>query len=405
MRFKLDSASTMFVLGRNKNRNYLIRLSVTLRDCVKEKILQTALERTTQKYPYFFVRFVNNKNRLLAESTTYILAVKEQNDVSGLELWEDHEKCEARVTYSRKTISLEFSHAVSDGKGGIEFLKHLVAEYLSILYDDEKFLSSVPIVSRDRQFEDGYRKYAKGFRMKKSHGTAFQIKGTPASTEISNYCFSACEVKQAAQKYDVSVTEFMAALLCLAVAGIQNEICPKSKQKWIRLLIPVNLRTRFPCDTMRNFTLNVSLEATPEEAADLSRMCMKFHRTMQTATKPEQLAGQCASAAKACDSGIIKNLPVSVKKWLVRTGLSLPLSGNSMTFSNMGVALWPEELKSHVEELDMVFSAKPEAPYSCSAISINDKMRFTLLRTIKEPVLERQLEKILSAQNINFKKL
>lgn len=405
MRFELDCAATMFALGRNKRRNYLIRLSATLYEAVEKEILQAALKKTIEKYPYFFIRFRSVQNQLFAQPAEYIPEVREKKNVSRLELWENHESCEAQVTYCGNTIFLEYFHAVSDGKGGMEFLMYLTAEYLSMRYHDERILQSVPVIPKDKQLENGYRKFAKGFRTKKSHGAAFQIKGTPAVTRISSYCISVCEIKQTAKKYKVSVTEFVAALLCKAIANVQKENCGKSRQKKIRLLIPVNLRTRFPCDTIRNFTLNVCPEVKPEESVDLPGICIKFHQYMKAATTQEQLAGQCAMAAKTCDSGLIKLLPVSVKKCLVQTALDLPLTGSSMTFSNMGAALWPEELKAHVDELEMVFSAKPETPYSCSAISVGDKMRLSFLRTIREPLLEAQFEKVLCELGNNFKKL
>lgn len=403
MRFELDPASMMFVLGRKQQRNYLIRLSAALHEPVLERTLQKALERAIQKYPYFFVRFVNSQNRLYAEPATRIPAVKQIDNVCSLKLWKGHESCEARVSYSHKTIFLEFFHAISDGKGGLEFLKCLIVEYLSILYPAERILLDVPVILLERQLENGYQKYAEGFRTKKSSGMVFQIKGISAQAEISSYCFSVCEIKQAAKKHNVNITEFMAVLLSFAIAGVQKESCQGNRRKRIRLLIPVNLRTRFPCDTMRNFTLNVNLEASPGEIGDFPTMCRKLQHDMRMAIKPEQLAGQCAAAAGMCDCGIVKRLPISMKKRLVQTGLDFSLSRNSMTFSNMGATLWPEELKIHVEALEMVFSAKPEAPYSCGVISINDNMQLTLLRTIKEPVLERQLERILSDQHINFK--
>lgn len=405
MRFELGPASTMFLIGRNEQRNYLIRLSATLYEPIEETILQTALEMTIEKYPYFFIRFIGVQNRLFAEPAMCIPAVKENRDTSSLKLWEGHKNCEARVTYSGKIIFLEFFHAISDGKGGMEFLTYLTAAYLSLRYHDEGILQRVLPIPQNRQLENGYRKYAKGFQTKKAHGSAFQIRGTPGSVKITNYCLPVVEIKRAAKIYGASITEFIAALLCCAIAGIQREKHPENQQKGIRLLIPINLRTRFPCNTMRNFSLNVSLETSAKENGDLSRLCSKFHQYMQRAVKPEKLAGQCASVSKVCDSGIVKWLPLSVKKWLVQTGLDLPCSGNSLTFSNMGETFWPEELKTHVETLGMVFSTKPDSPYSCAAISINGKLRLTLVRAIMEPVLERQLEKTLSVQCISFKKI
>ena len=405
MRFELDPASTMFVLGRSEQRSYLIRLSVTLYEPIEKTALQAALKRTIEKYPCFFIRFICTQNRLFAESAKCIPAVREERDSASLKLWEGHGSCQARVTYSGKTLFLEFFHAVTDGKGGLEFLTYLTAAYLSLRYRDESILQNISPVSKERQLENGYQKFAKGFHTKKAHGSSFRIKGTPGAMEVTQYCLSVDEIRKAAKRCGVSITEYMAALLCCAIAGIQKETLPEHRQKRIRLLIPVNLRTRFPCDTMRNFSLNVSLEALPKETGDLPGLCSKFHQSMQSAVRPEKLAGQCASVSRICDAGIVKRLPLSAKKWFVQTGLALPLSANSLTFSNMGEVVWPEELKSHVEALGLAFSPKPEAPYSCSAISLNGTMRLTLTRTILEPVLERHLEEILSDQRICVKKI
>ena len=404
MRFELGPASTMFLMGRNKQRNYLIQLSATLYEPIESISLQVALEKTIEKYPYFFIRFSSVQDRLFAEPAAYIPAVKEKLDTSSLQLWKGHKNCEARVTYSGKTIYLEYFHGISDGKGGIEFLTYLTASYLSLRYQEDGILHDIIPASKDRQLENGYRKYAKGFQTKKAHGSAFQIKGTPGPMKITHYCLPVVEIKQTAKKYKASITEYLAALLCQSIADVQRENSPKSRKR-IRLLIPVNLRTRFPCDTMRNFSLNISLEASPAETGKLSELCSKFHQDMQSAVNTEQLAGQCASVSKVCDAAIVKRLPLSVKRWFVQTGLDFPLSGNSVTFSNMGETQWPDELKSHVESLGVVFSPKPGSPYSCSVISIHGIMRLTLTRTIWEPVLEQQLEKNLSAQNISFNKI
>lgn len=57
MRFELGPASTMFLMGRSNQRNYLIRLWAVLYEPIDERILQAALDRTLVKYPWFFIRF------------------------------------------------------------------------------------------------------------------------------------------------------------------------------------------------------------------------------------------------------------------------------------------------------------------------------------------------------------
>lgn len=75
-----------------------------------------------------------------------------------------------------------------------------------------------------------------------------------------------------------------------------------------------------------------------------------------------------------------------------------------MTFSNMVVVGLPTEMKLYVSDFALTFSSKPEAPYSCAMISLEDTMNFTLLRTIKEPLLERELDRLFCELNICYKK-
>ena len=298
MCFELDCASAMFVLGRSDKRNYLIRLSVSLYQPIDSEVLQAALDKAAQRYSFFFICFRSEGNRLLAEQAKGIPKVREEEQVSCLELWKGHENCEAKVTYTDKTIFFDYFHGVSDGKGGMEFLRYLTVQYLALKYHDNSIKEGIFVNPIQQQKEDGYRKYAKGFKIGKSHGAAYRIKGTPGPMKISMYHLSVDGMKQIAKRYGVSITELVTALLCIAVSNIQRENHKSYRQKKIRLLVPVNLRTYFPSNTMRNFTLNVRPEIDPEKALDLSAICGEIHQYMEKAVEPKKLAGQCAAAVK-----------------------------------------------------------------------------------------------------------
>lgn len=61
-----------------------------------------------------------------------------------------------------------------------------------------------------------------------------------------------------------------------------------------------------------------------------------------------------------------------------------------------------ECLKDYLADLDVIFTAKPEAPYSCSAVTLGNKLKITFLRTIREPLLEQQFDKIVSKEDIFY---
>lgn len=404
---ELDCASTMFVLGRTEKRKSMIRLSITLYEQIEKNILQTALERTIGKYPYFFVRFVAEGNRLFAEPSGQIPKVREKQEISCFQTGRNDKVWESQVMYSDKSILLEYFHAVSDGMGGMQFLLHLTAEYLLLKYNDGTIIRIPPVIPIQEQAENGYHKYGRSLSLKRSGKTAYKIKGTlkPAGeTTINTYRLYRDEIKNLSKKYGVSVNEFMSAILSIAIWNIQK--MGEGKNKKIRISIPVNLRTRFPCRTMRNFTMNVYPEADPfTESMELSAICMKFHRYMEQSLSTSLLAGRCADAETLSGSVLLSLLPLSVKRWLVQTGLDCPITGSSMTFSNMGNIVLPEGMKLYVDNLGMIFSTKPECPYSCSLISLGNKMNLTFLRTLEEPLLEMQFEKLLQDKKISYQKI
>ena len=399
----LDCASTMFVLGRHEGREYLIRLSAMLREPIDPGVLQTALDRTINQYPYFFVRFGAIGKSLAERPVEHGPRIQRKTDTSVLALGDDDDGCEAQVTYEGKTIFFEYFHGVSDGMGGLVFLQRLLAEYLSQGHDDGRIMDAVPAMPLQEQGADGYRISARGVGGTGLRGVAYRIKGTPATTSITTYCLSAVQVRERAAEHSASVAEYLAALLCIAINDLRRSSPGAAGHGATRLTVPVNLRPRLGLSTTRNCTLNVYPELPYlTEDPDVQLVCKRFRSYMATATRPEKLAARCLLMSRLGGSGLANALPVSFRRRLVRGVLNSPFTGGTMTFSNMGAVSMPEALREHVIELGMAFSARPEAPYSCSVISLGDRMRLTLLRTTQEPLLEGRIERVMFAQGIDF---
>lgn len=393
----------MFLLGRSAGRDYIIRLSITLNEQIERHILNKALLATTKKCPFFFVHFMQHNNRIISQPVEHIPEVKVKTDIADMKL---SKECEAQVSYSQGTIFLEYFHAISDGKGGMEFLIHLVAEYLALKYYNNIFLNGTAFPPLCEQRKNGYKDFARKLKTEKSQGKAYKLNGTVetlTSQHITTYMLSIDEVKAISKSYAVSVTEFLTALLCLSFGKIQAQLNKNQKQKKIRMSVPVNLRTRFPCQTMRNFTLNVYPEYNPStDKRDLTSLCMKIHSYMQKASDFEKLAGRCSSATIA--AAVLSALPISFNKCLVRFVLNNSVAGSTMTLSNMGTIDLPFPLKEYIVDVDMLFSTKPGSPYSCSVISIGGLMKISFLRVIKESFVETEFERILQYASLSVTK-
>ena len=405
MKLELDCASALFVLGREEQRKYQIQYAIRLDEPVDGAVLQDALASAVRQYPTMFLRFVRGISRLYGETAGYAPKVVRLDPGAWRQSRIGNCMYEAQVGYFGNTIVLTYSHFITDGRGGLEFLKYLTAEYLARTHPGEDAGSELPVPSLQEQTQNGYRACGKGLCGAGKWGTAYQIKGSPlgsaAAPKVSTYRLSALQVRRLARECQASVTEWMSALLCTAIWGVQKESGSKAWPGRIRLTVPVDLRPRFSCRTMRNFSLNVYPSVNPAgEDMSLSALCGRFHRYMEGATQTERLAGRCAVSERIGNGALIRMLPFAWKQKLVQAALRF--SGSTMTFSNLGVVRMPAAMRDHVDSLDVTFTPKPDSPYTCSMLTLKDNMRLTLLRSIREPRLETELERVFRERNIAF---
>ena len=138
--------------------------------------------------------------------------------------FDDVRKCAFRVIVYRERIAVEFFHAVTDGTGGMIFLKTLVAEYLC-----QKYGVQIPaehgVLGRleepsEAELEDSFLRYAGDRKASRRESTAWHLSGTrepDGFLNLTTMMLSVEKVKQCAGQYQVSVTEFMAAAMLKAI--------------------------------------------------------------------------------------------------------------------------------------------------------------------------------------------
>ena len=351
--------------------------------------------RRSGSIPTFSSVFACEGNRLYARPAESIPAVWEKRTPGILALDHTDSRCEAQVSYTGSTILLEYSHGVTDGRGGLAFLLYLTAEYLARRYGGAERSGAVPVPPLEAQTENGYRTWGRGFYVACNSGRAYHLRGEPASPTMTTYRLSVSRVRASARRQGASVTEYLAALLCLALLRVQQKDPRARVKKKVRLTVPVDLRPRFGCQTMRNFAVNIYPARSPGEAKqDLAGICAKIRGYMRAATAPERLRAVCGAADKAGSLAQCGWLPAGLKGRALRAFLNLPFQGTTLTFSNLGAVRLPDALRGRVAGLDFAITPKPGGPYTCTLVTLGDEMRLTLLRAIRPPLLEGELESI-----------
>ena len=171
--YKLDNAAKIFPPTTDQYDSKTFRFSVSLSEDVEEKYLLEALTETLKDYPIFH-------STLRKGFFWYYL---EESEAKPRVKKEERIPCENmygllyRVTYYKKRINLEVSHALTDATGAVEFLKFLTANYLKIKYN----LKDIPVMntaSTAEKSDDSFEKYYKRARIhkKKIEKQSYKIK-------------------------------------------------------------------------------------------------------------------------------------------------------------------------------------------------------------------------------------
>ena len=174
---KLDNTAHLFPSIAGESMTNVYRISVTLTEEIQREYLQEALDILLPKMDGFNVRLrtgvfwyyfeENGKKapRVMEEQffpCRYIRPNKNHNYLF-------------RVTYYKNRINLEVFHVLTDGMGGINFLRELTYQYLRLVHPELRdeagdALSDETSLSREDSFIRNYKESRpSGFEKKKAY--------------------------------------------------------------------------------------------------------------------------------------------------------------------------------------------------------------------------------------------
>lgn len=118
--------------SKNNDWSNIFRLSVNLNDVVNPHILQKALYNITHRFPTIIASIHKGWLWYYQKAVTSYPVVSKEKYLLKPMSKEEIERCATRVMYSDKSIIVELFHSITDGKGGVIFLKSLLFEYLKL---------------------------------------------------------------------------------------------------------------------------------------------------------------------------------------------------------------------------------------------------------------------------------
>ena len=402
----LDNAAKIYPAARSHNWTNAFRLSATLKEEVDTKVLQSALDVTIRRFPSLGTRLRKGLFWYYLQQVSHAPAIRQEMSYPLTRMTrKDLRDCALRVIVYHNRIAVEFFHSLTDGNGGVIFLKALVAEYLQ-----QKYHLVIPaeqgVVGRleepsPEELEDSFLKYAGPVSASRRENNAWHLKGTPEPDGFLNVtCFQlpVAQVLEQAHHYCVSMTTFLSAALMQAILNLQAQQIPNRRyRKYVRLLIPVNLRRLFPSKSMRNFALYTTPEVDPK-LGDYSfpELCQIIQHRIALDVTPKQMSARIATNVKSEQVFLLKITPLFIKNLVMKAVfLAVGERKSCLCLSNLGQVTLPKEMESYVERLDFILSSQAMSPHNCGVLSYKDTLYVNFTRNIVEPNLEREFFLVL----------
>lgn len=398
-RLPLDNAAKIYPAVRNRKWSNVFRLSVTLKDAVDPIILQSALAVTIKRFPSMAMKLDKNFFWYYLEEISVVPKVRPDTpSPCSIMPLSEIKTCAFRVLYGKNRIAAEFFHSITDGNGGLIFLKTLTAEYLL-----QKENVEIPFIDGvlDRagkpdknESEDSFLKYHGKVAGSRQEETAYRIQGTKEPDGLRNIITGVADLNSAlaaSKTRSVSLTTLLVSVMIYSIMEIQNKNVPdKSKQKPIKVLVPVNLRKYFKSSSFRNFVLYVTpgINASMGDYA-LEEIIQIIHHQMKIQVTEKQMKARVTANVKTEQNRFLRILPLFMKNLGMKAAYSMIDEKKScITMSNLGRVTLPEEMDRFIERFDFTLGVQSRSHNNCGIISYGGRLYINMIRNIKESELE-----------------
>ena len=410
----LDNSAKIYPASATSRWNNIYRLSATLTEDVDKEILQSALDVTVRRFPSIAVRLHRGMFWYYLEEIPHAPEIMNEKHQPLVRMpFDDIRKCAFRVLVYKKRIAVEFFHALTDGNGGLVFLKTLVAEYLTERYGI-KIPAEMGILDRleapsEEELEDSFPKNKAKVGRSRQESDSYRIYGTPEQNgfcHVTTFIMRPSELLEIAHKNGVTVTAVLAAAFILAGINLQNIDRPNiKKQKKVKVLIPCDLRKIFGSKTLRNFVLFSTPGVDPRLGEyEFSELCRIVYHKMSLDITKKNMSARIYTNVKDEENMLLKLAPLFLKNIVMKlVFLAVGEKKSTLSVSNLGAVKLPEPMNEYVKALDFVLSVQSAAPYNAGVISYGDELRMNIIRNIKEPRLEMALYRVFKSVGIHVK--
>ena len=398
--YPLDDAAKIYPISMRFGRMPMFRISCYLKQKVVPELLQLALDFTIRRFPSFativrkgiFWHYLDSVKRRFGISVDEGVPCRPLRITSvGFQSF--------KVLYHDNRISCEFFHVLTDGNGGLVFLKALVAEYLRLTgvptegaYGEG--LPSPDSIVRESELSNDFERFCP--HTAKTGGflghAALQMSGKlsrQSPCKVVQLVYDTQKLLDFAHSKDITVTALVLTLMFMA----QRSSTELTDGK-IQIQVPVNMRRFFPdSHTVRNFSMYCSIDLDVGSIETLEETAALVTRQLREKSTLGEMSMMMTSARRLVRS--LRFVPLAVKAPLARTVYGF-LGDNrfSNTLSNLGTIEMPRCLAEHIQGFDFILGTCVVSRASCSMCSFGGNTVLSVSKNTRDPSFEEALRRL-----------
>lgn len=399
--YTLDDAAKIYPLSMKPGQMAVFRLSAYLKEPVIPALLQIALNFTIKRFPSFattvkkgfFWHYLDTAKR------RYEALPEMQPPCQPFDIAYSASQS-FRVLWFENRISVEFFHILTDGTGGMSFLKALTGEYLR-LCGVESGEEGLLKIDDSPVSEEVANEFCRAKTTEKSGGfvdaPATQMSGQLSKVKpcrVLHFCMDAGQLKRAAKAHDATITAYILSKMFLAGKAATDEL-----NGVINIQVPVNMRKFYPSRTVRNFSLYCGIRLPMDSVVDNVRLTEEITEQLNNKASHTSMSGMMYSTKKMVNA--LNHVPLLIKAPVARIVYGFLGDGIfSNTLSNLGVVTMPSGYAAHIQKMDFVLGTSITNRASCSLVTFENTATLSISKNTVDPTFEEAMFRLLSADGI-----
>lgn len=380
----------------------VFRISCTIDTQVDPALLQTAVDQALRYLPYF--RSVIRKGLFW-----YYL---EESDLACTVHPENRPPCSPiyrrgkqgllfDVSYFENRIHLEAFHSLTDGAGGVDFLKTIVLFYFHARNGGpEPNLDFLPagIDAGTDNIQKYYEKSSGGVGTKLA--PAHHIHGEQYPESRLGIIEGLMPVKPLlalAKSAGATLTEYLTALL---IHSILRTMTQREKRRPVVITVPADMRKFYPLDkSSRNFFSIVNISYLSNGSDGLEEILQHVKEEFSEKLQKEALIERMNQMSSLEHHFALRAVPLFLKTPILKVINIQSKSTVTASLSNLGVISFPPEVQQHVKDISIISSTRE---FHVCINSCSDVFAINFASHYRKNNVQRHFFQTLAAQGLDI---